>query len=285
MIGRGKEQGGAVAATQFTIHHMDPAPETGIATTPAHVERIRIVLVGTQHPGNIGAAARAMKTMGLRRLLLVAPMRFPHADAEAMAAGAEDVLTAAQRHDTLADAISDCRLVLGCTARSRRVALDELSPREAAQRLRSAAIETPVALVFGRERTGLSNEELQLCHAAVHIPANPEYSSLNIAAAVQVLSYELRLALLEASADDADASGSARREPSASHAELEGFFAQLADTLDAIDFHKGRAPESAMRKLRRIFLRSGLNARDVRLLRGVLADAQRMARLAGGEDS
>jgi tRNA (cytidine32/uridine32-2'-O)-methyltransferase len=285
MIGRGKEQDGAVAAAQFTIHHMDPAPETGIATTLARVERIRIVLVGTQHPGNIGAAARAMKTMGLRRLVLVAPMRFPHVDAEAMAAGADDVLAAAERHDTLADAIADCRLVLGCTARSRRVALDELPPREAAQRLRAAAIEAPVALVFGRERTGLSNEELQLCHAAVHIPANPEYSSLNIAAAVQVLSYELRLAMLGASADNADVSGDARREPPASHAELEGFFAQLADTLDAIDFHKGRAPESAMRKLRRIFLRSDLDAREVRLLRGVLADAQRMARLAGGGDS
>jgi tRNA (cytidine32/uridine32-2'-O)-methyltransferase len=285
MIGRGKEQGGAVAAAQFTIGRMDPVPETRIAPTPADVERIRIVLVGTQHPGNIGAAARAMKTMGLQRLVLVAPMRFPHADAEAMAAGADDVLAAAERHDTLAGAIADCRLVLGCTARSRRVALDELSPRDAAQRLRTAAIEAPVALVFGRERTGLSNEELQLCHAAVHIPANPNYSSLNIAAAVQVLSYELRLALLEASADDADTSGDARREPPASHAELEGFFAQLADTLDAIDFHKGRAPESAMRKLRRIFLRSDLDAREVRLLRGVLADAQRMARWAGDGNS
>lgn len=274
-----------MAAAQFTIGRMDPVPETRIAPTPAYVERIRIVLVGTQHPGNIGAAARAMKTMGLQRLVLVAPMRFPHADAEAMAAGADDVLAAAERHDTLADAIADCRLVLGCTARSRRVALDELSPREAAQRLRAAAIEAPAALVFGRERTGLSNEELQLCHAAVHIPANPDYSSLNIAAAVQVLSYELRLALLEASTDDADEGGAARRELPASHAELEGFFAQLADTLDAIDFHKGRAPESAMRKLRRIFLRSDLDAREVRLLRGVLADAQRMARLAGGGDS
>jgi tRNA (cytidine32/uridine32-2'-O)-methyltransferase len=274
-----------VAAAQFTIARMDPAPETRIAPTPTCVEHIRIVLVGTQHPGNIGATARAMKTMGLQRLVLVAPMKFPHAEAEAMAAGADDVLAAAQRHDTLANAIADCRLVLGCTARSRRVALEELSPREAAQRLHAAAIEGPVALVFGRERTGLSNEELQLCHAAVHISANPDYSSLNLAAAVQVLSYELRLALLEASADDADASGDARREPPASHAELEGFFAQLADTLDAIDFHKGRAPESAMRKLRRIFLRCGLDAREVRLLRGVLADAQRMARLAGGRDS
>lgn len=281
MIGRGKELGGAEAAAQFTIRRMDPVPETRLAAT--HVERIRIVLVGTQHPGNIGAAARAMKTMGLRRLVLVAPSRYPHADADAMAAGADDVLAAAQCRDTLADAVADCRLVLGCTARSRRVALDELSPREAAGRLHAAASTgAPAALVFGRERTGLNNEELQLCHAAVHIPANPDYSSLNLAAAVQVLSYELRLALLQAPTDDADAGGDIRLEPAASHAELEGFFAQLAETLDAIDFHKGRAPESALRKLRRIFLRSDLDAREVRLLRGILADAQRMARLAGG---
>ena len=264
---------------------MDPAPEEHAVRMPARVEHVRIVLVGTQHPGNIGAAARAMKTMGLRRLVLVAPSRFPHADAEAMAAGADDVLAAAERRETLADAVADCRLVLGCTARSRRVALDELSPREAAERLRStASAAAPVALVFGRERTGLSNEELQLCHAAVHIPANPDYSSLNLAAAVQVLSYELRLALLSTPADGGEPGDDTRHEPAASHAELEGFFAQLAETLDAIDFHKGRAPDSALRKLRRIFLRSDLDAREVRLLRGILADAQRMARLAGGGD-
>lgn len=256
-----------------------------MAQPHSRAEHIRIVLVGTQHPGNIGAAARAMKTMGLRRLVLVAPSRFPHLDADAMAAGAGDVLAAAERRDTLADAVADCRLVLGCTARSRRVALDELSPREAAARLHTTgSAATPVALVFGRERTGLSNEELQLCHAAVHIPADPDYSSLNLAAAVQVLSYELRLAQLSAPIDDAEANAGAGREPPASHAELEGFFAQLAETLDAIDFHKGRAPESALRKLRRIFLRTDLDVREVRLLRGILADAQRMARLAGGGD-
>jgi tRNA (cytidine32/uridine32-2'-O)-methyltransferase len=133
-----------------------------------------------------------------------------------------------------------------------------------------------VAVVFGRERTGLDNNELQLCHAAVHIPSDPAFSSLNLAAAVQVLSYELRMALLGAAPAPAAAADLA------SHAELEGFFAQLADTLDAIDFHKGRAPESAMRKLRRLYLRAGLERAEVRLLRGVLADAQRMARLASG---
>ena len=251
--------------------------------------RLRIVLVGTQHPGNIGSAARAMKTMGLRELVLVAPQRFPHPDAAAMAAGADDVLAGARELATLAEAVADCRLVLGCTARSRRIALQELLPGEAAARAvatAAAPAAVPVALVFGRERTGLDNHELQLCHAAVTIPADPDYSSLNLAAAVQVLCYELRLAMLglqeavpapPAPAPDGDVP--------ASHAELEGFFTQLADTLDAIDFHKGRAPESAMRKLRRIFLRAALDDRDVRLLRGVLADAQRMARLAAERDA
>ena len=137
-----------------------------------------------------------------------------------------------------------------------------------------------VALVFGRERTGLSNEELQLCHAAVHIPANPEYSSLNLAAAVQVLAYELRLSLLALGEQPVPMVAAAHEAP-ASHAQMEGMFAQLGETLDDIDFHKGRAPDSAMRKLRRIFLRANLNEQEVRLLRGILADAQRMARLAG----
>lgn len=247
-------------------------------TTP--FSRIRIVLVGTQHPGNIGSAARAMKTMGLHRLSLVAPQRFPHAGAEAMAAGAGDVLESAQRHEALAEAVADCRLVLGCTARSRRVQLQELMPRDAAARMLAVAREGgEVALLFGRERTGLENEELQLCHAAVHIPSNPDYGSLNLAAAVQVLTYELRLAMLSAGEIPQREDGAHAGFP-ASHTQLEGFFDQLAQTLDDIDFHKGRAPESAMRKLRRLFLRSDLDEREVRLLRGILADAQRMARIA-----
>lgn len=275
---------------------MSSASESATAPVPVPAERLRIVLVGTQHPGNIGSAARAMKTMGFSRLVLVAPERFPHPEAVALAAGAADLLERAVRVDTLAEAVADCRLVLGCTARSRRIALEELSPRQAAARGRAVAGQGgEVAVVFGRERTGLDNEELQLCHAAVHIPANPEYSSLNLAAAVQVLAYELRVGWFEAptpSAMDsaaiavpshADArEAEVRSEPPATHAELEGFFSQLADTLDAIDFHKGRTPAAAMRKFRRLFLRAGLDAREVRLLRGMLADAQRMADIAEG---
>lgn len=264
---------------------MHPNSIVSAVTVPAAepATRIRIVLVGTQHPGNIGSAARAIKTMGLSRLVLVAPECAPNAESMALAAGADDVVVAAPIFETLAEAIADCRFVMGCTARSRRIALEELLPREAAARaLTQVAAGAEVALVFGRERSGLSNDELQLCHAAVHIPANPDYSSLNLAAAVQVLSYELRLAVLASQPAAAPmAADPDRDELPASHAQLEGFFSQLAMTLDAIDFHKGRAPESAMRKLRRLFLRTDLDAREVRLLRGILADAERMAMLAG----
>ncbi|MGH8027716.1 MAG: RNA methyltransferase, partial [Pseudoxanthomonas sp.] len=149
--------------------------------------RIRIVLVGTQHPGNIGAAARALKTMGLSKLVLVAPEQYPADEAFRRAAGADDLLASARVVATLAEAVADCRFVLGCTARSRRVALEEFHPHAAGERVAAIARRDETALVFGRERTGLTNEELQLCHASVHIPANPEYSSLNLAAAVQVL--------------------------------------------------------------------------------------------------
>ena len=254
-----------------------------MSDVPSSAERIRIVLVGTQHPGNLGSAARAMRTMGLTRMVLVAPEKAPNLDTTSMAAGAESLVLQAPVFPTLEQAVADCRLVFGCTARSRRIALEELSPREAGERAVAAAVEgADVALVFGRERTGLDNHELQLCHAAVHIPSDPDFSSLNLAAAVQVLAYEVRMAMLAAGPAQANEESS---EPAASHAELEGFFAQLGETLDAIDFHKGRTPESALRKLRRIFLRAEMNAREVRLLRGVLADAQRMARLAGEGES
>ena len=264
-------------AAEFTIRAMEPL----VAATG----RIRIVLVGTQHPGNIGSAARAMKTMGLSRLVLVAPEKAPDAESRALAAGADDLLAGATTVATLAEAIADCRYVLGCTARSRRVALPELQPRQAAaEAVRAAADGAETALVFGRERTGLDNAELQLCHAAVHIPADPGYSSLNLAAAVQVVAYETRLALLALTEEPSAGAGSdnaASGGGPATHAQLEGFFGQLAETLDAIDFHKGRAPDSALRKLRRLYLRAAPTEAEVRLLRGVLADAQRMARLAG----
>jgi len=243
----------------------------------ANNPNIRFVLVRTSHPGNIGAAARAIRTMGFKRLSLVAPQRFPHADAVAMAAGAVEELDNAVVTPTLVAAIADCTLVLGCTARKRVVQLEELSPREAAARALLASAQGPVAIVFGNERTGLENDELMSCHAAVHIPSVEDFSSLNLAQAVQLLAYELRLAVLAevpASTPDDD------REPPATIAELEHFFGHLAQMLDDIDFHKGRSPVTIMKRLRRLFLRTGLEQREVRILRGIFDDAQRMARLA-----
>lgn len=243
-------------------------------------DSLRIVLVGTQHPGNIGSAARAMKTMGLSRLALVAPLRFPHPEADALAAGAQDVLAAAEIYPTLADAIADCHLVIATTARQRSVPMPELTASVAASQLYDASTRGEVALVFGRERSGLENEELQHCHAAVTLPANPDYSSLNVAAAVQILSYELRLAQLAAEAPAALAPAviDPELEP-ATQGELEGFFSHLSAFLEVIDFHKGHSPEIVHQRLRRLFLKAQATPRELRILRGILSDAQRLLRL------
>ena len=247
------------------------------------IHHLRIVLVGTQHPGNIGSAARAMKTMGLSALHLVTPERFPDPEANTLAAGADDLLAAAPVHADLDAALAGCHFVLGTSARRRHIPLPELSPREAARQLVEASHRGPVALLFGRERTGLENEELQRCHASVGIPTDPGFSSLNLAAAVQVLSYELRLACLDA-AGGAMPSGrpmpALEEEPLATVDELERFFVHLGQALDDIDFHKRKPPEMVMARLRRLYLRAGLDAREVKILRGILSEAQRMARLA-----
>ncbi len=254
----------------------DPLP-----TDDPCASRIRFVLAGTSHPGNIGAAARAIRTMGFDRLALVAPKRFPHADAFALAAGANVVLEEAPVFDTLAAAIADCRFVLGATARRRGVALPELAPRGAARQAREVAqAGGEVAFVFGNERVGLDNDELKLCHAAVAIPSNPDFASLNLAQAVQVLAYELRLGALGASADmDVARPGRdpADRDPPASSGDMEMLFAHLERALVDIDFHKGRAPDIVLRRLRRLFLRAQPDQREVRILHGILSEAQRAA--------
>jgi len=193
-----------------------------------------------------------------------------------MAAGALELLDDTVITPTLVDAVADCTLVLGCTARKRVVQLEELSPRQAAARALAASAHGEVAIVFGNERTGLENDELMSCHAAVHIPSVEDFPSLNLAQAVQLLAYELRLALL----DQTPAVVEEPREPLASIEELEHFFGHLAQMLDDIDFHKGRSPMTIMKRLRRLFLRTGLEQREVRILRGIFDDAQRMSRLA-----
>jgi tRNA (cytidine32/uridine32-2'-O)-methyltransferase len=238
-------------------------------------DRIRFVLVRTSHPGNIGAAARAIRTMGLRRLSLVAPHAFPHSDAIALASGANDVLDHASVVPDLPAAIADCQLVLGATARRRDVPMEEIGAREAAARALAAAREgREVALVFGNERTGLENEEIKRCHAAVLIPSDPAFASLNLAQAVQVLAYEVRKALLGGDSPLPEQKSDAP----ASSAELDAFFEHLERTLDAIDFHKGRSPRTIMLRLRRFYLRAQPDQRELRILHGILSDTERLAR-------
>lgn len=192
-----------------------------------------------------------------------------------MAAGADDVLEQTVVTDSLVSAVSDCTLVLGCSARRRGIALEELSPREAANRALRASRDGQVAFVFGNERTGLENEELMSCHAMVRIPSADDFPSLNLAQAVQVLAYEWRLATLAAEPQDEPAR---RSEPLASTEQLEHFFGHLAETLEVIDFHKGRSPRTILQRLRRLFLRAELEQREVRILRGIFDDTQRIVR-------
>jgi len=248
--------------------------------TSAHdlASLIRFVLVRTSHPGNIGSAARAIRTMGFERLELVAPARFPDTEANALAAGADDVLANAGLHDGLIEGLAGSSLALGLSARRRGVNLPEISPREAAaQVLAAAARGEQVALVFGNERTGLENEELARCHAMVRIPSVDDFSSLNLSQAVQVMAYELRVAML---GNDAPVPAPVRDEPPADATQMEQFYQHLAQTLDDIEFHKGREPTTIMLRLRKLFQRAQPDERELRVLHGILADAQRMAQLA-----
>lgn len=244
------------------------------------LQQVRCVLVRTSHPGNIGAAARALASMGLRDLRLVKPQRFPHPEATALAAAAGDVLEGAGVVAELEGAIADCSLVLGATARSRGIGLEELSPRVAAQRaLAAVGAGGEVALLFGNERNGLDNAEIQRCHAAIHIPSDPACPSLNLAQAVQVVAWELREAVL--AGGGAPAIVPEPHGKPADAAAMEGFFEHLAETLEVIDFHKGRSPRTIMARLRRMFLRAGLDAGEVQVLRGILADTIRSVRTGG----
>jgi tRNA (cytidine32/uridine32-2'-O)-methyltransferase len=252
-----------------------------IATTDL-ADRIRFVLVRTSHPGNIGSAARAIRTMGFTRLELVLPALFPDPQATALAAGADAVLADAGIHADIVDSLAGTHLALGLSARRRGVHLPELSPREAAsQVLAAAARGEQVALVFGNERTGLENEELAHCHAMVRIPSVDDFSSLNLAQAVQVMAYEVRLAML---ADTPTVPSLQHDELPADAAGMERFYAHLAQTLDDIDFHKGREPTTIMLRLRKLFQRAQVDERELRVLHGILADAQRMAQLAATRD-
>ena len=245
--------------------------------TTERLGRVRIVLVGTTLTRNIGAAARAMKVMGLRRLYLVKPKNLPDEDAFALAAGADDVLQQAVICDDLASAIGDCTLVFGTSARRRDIVMTEFSPAAAARQALAMAAASEVALVFGAERTGLDNRELSLCQGRVQIPTDPEYSSLNLASAVQLIAYEIRLAALAAHTQTRDVAPIAQDiHVPAPALEFDRLMQHYSEFLKQINFYSTKNPEKLLTRLRRIFQRAAPDQREIQILRGILSEAQSM---------
>lgn len=254
------------------------------------LDNIRIVLVNTHHPGNIGAAARAMKNMGLGRLYLVDPKDFPSFEASQRASSATDVLSRAVVVDTLAEALQGCSFVCGTSARQRSVRWPQLDARECGQQLQQESEQHEVALVFGRERSGLSNEELEQCQVLVNIPTAEAYSSLNLAQAVQVLSYEILMASQNSHDQNRDTASMTQsallvNQPSesddidekdtlATSDQLEGMYGHFLDALTQMNFFGKRNPEHIMRKLRCLFGRARPSQREVQIMRGILSYSQ-----------
>lgn len=232
---------------------------------------IRFVLVRPTHPGNIGACARAMKNMGLARLVLVAPAAFPHPEARERAAGAADIVERIAVCASLEEALSGCHLVVGTSARSRRIEWPALDPREAARRLVEAAARGPAALLFGPERTGLTNEDLDHCHYVVSIPADPAYPSLNLAAAVQIMAYEIFRA------GTPPVPPPAGPQP-ADHAYLQAFYRHLEEVMVQTGFLDPEKPRLTMRRLVRLFNRAQPDRDELDILRGLLTAVQRRLR-------
>lgn len=261
------------------------------------LDNVRIVLVNTSDCRNIGSAARAMKTMGLSQLILVDPIEMPNGQAQALAAGATDVLSNAKVVSSLSEAIEDCGLVVGTSARSRTLPWPMLEPRGCGEKMIAEASEYPVALVFGRESSGLTNEELQLCHFHVQIPANPDYSSLNLAMAVQTLSYEVRtsylLSLDESEQEYSTGNGTyigkgvnakqsitAKSEDDELYPvteETERFYQHFDNALKATGFIGDKHPGLVMTKLRRLFNRARPDVKEIKMMRGILASIERAA--------
>ena len=254
------------------------------------LDQVRIVLVNTSDCRNIGSAARAMKTMGLSQLVLVDPIEMPNGQAQALAAGATDVLANAKVVSTLSEAIDDCGLVVGTSARSRTLPWPMLEPRGCGEKMIAEAAEYPVALVFGRESSGLTNDELQLCHFHVQIPANPEYSSLNLAMAVQTLSYEVRTSYLlstddehqERSTGNGNYIGKKTLKTTSENDELypvtedtERFYQHFEKALKETGFITESHPGLVMTKLRRLFNRARPDVKEIKMMRGILASIER----------
>jgi tRNA (cytidine32/uridine32-2'-O)-methyltransferase len=233
------------------------------------LKNIRIVLVDTSHPGNIGATARAMKNMSLRQLHLVTPQHYPHQEATSRASGADDLLNDARVAESLDEALSGCRLVVGTSARTRSIDWPIVSPREAAVKLVQEAKQGDVALVFGRERSGLTNSELDRCTFLVHIPTNEAYSSLNLGAAVQILAYEVYLAQQQGAMDRSEG-----QRDLATADMLQGFHEHLTQALDDIGFTDSRQSQKLLRRLRSLFQRARPDKDEINILRGILSAVQ-----------
>lgn len=230
-------------------------------------------MVNTTHPGNIGAAARAMKTMGLKHLYLVNPLEFPSLEAEARATQATDILEKAQVCQSLEEAIADCVLVCGASARRRSITVPAIPPREAATLVKEVSFEHPVAILFGRERDGLHNEELNNCQRIITIPTDPDYGILNVASAVQIIAYELRMAIDTPSIPQVTHTDPKDNEATA--AELAGLWQHLEETLITTRFLDPENPRFVMQKLQRLFLRAIPTTREVLILRGILSSVQK----------
>jgi TrmH family RNA methyltransferase len=227
---------------------------------------IRLVLVNTTHPGNIGASARAIKNMGFEQLYLVSPSCFPHAEAFSRSSGATDILENAILVSSLQEAISDCHLIIGTSARERALPVPLLTPRESAECIFSSLNNgNKVAVVFGQERMGLTNDELSLCHFHLYIPCNPMFPSLNIASAVQIVAYETHLRMMSSKSVSKNTTALAT-----SH-QLEGFYQHLEKTLIDLEFLKTEYPGQMMKKLRRLFGRTQLKENELNILRGILS--------------
>lgn len=238
--------------------------------TPAALDNVRVVLCETSHPGNIGAAARAIKTMGLSRLVLVQPKLFPHPDARALATGADDLLDGAVVCDDLGQALAGTVLAIAATARHRDLAHEVLDCRAACSRLAQEAMTGQVALVFGTERSGLTARQVSQCHLIGTIPTNDNYSSLNLAQAVQVFAYELRMATLGAP-EFAQHAASREGAELATHEEMEGFYGQLEQTFYSTGFLDPAEPKRLMQRMRRLFARARTEKTEVNILRGFLS--------------
>ena len=233
---------------------------------------IKIVLVETTHPGNIGAVARAMKNMNMANLWLVSPKIFPSADATSRASGADDVLAKAHICQSLQEAIADCEMVIGASARCRTISWPEMTPRECAGKVVITEPDKKAAIIFGRENSGLKNHELDLCHYLLRIPCNSEYSSLNIAAAVQVVCYELFVAA--GVQQEVAVIGDRGKTPKATAMQMESFYAHLHQALTDIGFMHPDKSKSIMRRLRRIYNRVQLDTKELDILRGILTMSQ-----------